>query len=101
MSLPVVFRRRVHHDLAAAFDWYEEQRPGVGDEFLVAVQTTFQSIGLHPNMFGLIHEEIRRAIVPRFPFAVFYTVEPDRIVVLRVLHSARNPRLWPGRRHPN
>jgi plasmid stabilization system protein ParE len=98
MTLPVAFRRRVHHDLAAAFDWYEAQRPGFGDEFLRAALAVFASITHHPEMFGLIDPEVRRAIVARFPFAVFYTIEPERVVVLRVLHTARNPSLWPRRR---
>lgn len=95
MTLPVVYRRRVQHDLAAAFDWYEEQRIRLGEEFLSAVQSTFRTIELYPEIFESIHGEARRAIVPRFPFAVFYVVESRRTVVLRVLHTARNPALWP------
>lgn len=95
MTLPVVFRRRVQHDLAGAFDWYEQQRARLGEEFLSAVQSTFQTIELYPELFESIHGEVRRAIVPRFPFAVFHIVESRRAVVLRVLHTARNPALWP------
>jgi hypothetical protein len=40
MTLPVVFRRHFQHDLAAGFDWYEEQRSGLGEEFLSAVELT-------------------------------------------------------------
>jgi hypothetical protein len=43
MTLPVVYRRRVQSDLAAAFDWYEEQRSGLGEKFLSAAQSTFES----------------------------------------------------------
>ena len=95
MTLPVVFRRRVKHDLSAAFDWYEGQRSGLGDEFRSSVQSTFKTIELHPELFASVYVEVRRAIVSRFPFAVFYVVEPKRVVVLRVLHMARNPELWP------
>lgn len=95
MSLPVVYRRRVQVDLAAGFDWYEQQRAGLGDEFLSAVQLTLKAIELHPEMFATVHERIRRAIVSRFPFAVFYLIEPRRIVTLRVLHTMRDPRHWP------
>lgn len=95
MTLPVVYRRRVQHDLAAAFDWYEEQRARLGEEFLSAVQSTFKSVEFYPETFASVHDEVRRAIVPRFPFAVFYVVESRRIVVLRVLHTARDPTLWP------
>ena len=95
MTLPVVFRRRVQSDLAAAFDWYEDQRSGLGEEFLAAVQSTFKSVELYPEVFVCVHGEVRRAIVSRVPFAAFYSVEPKRLVVLRVLHTARDPNLWP------
>ena len=100
MTLPVVYRRRVQHDLAGAFDWYELRGPRLGDVFLVAVQTTLQAIAQYPEMFVAVHGEVRRAIVSRFPFAVFYTIEPRRVVVLRVLHTSRNPALWPAPRRP-
>jgi plasmid stabilization system protein ParE len=100
MTLPVVFRRRFQDDLGAGFDWYEEQRSGIGEEFLSAVQSTLRSIAQFPEMFAFIHRDVRRAIVSRFPFAVFYVVESRRVVVLRVLHTARDPKIWPriGRR---
>jgi plasmid stabilization system protein ParE len=95
MTLPVVFRRRFQDDLGAGFDWYEEHRSGLGEEFLSAVQSTLRSIEQFPEMFVFIHRDVRRAIVSRFPFAVFYLVESRRVVVLRVLHTARDPKLWP------
>jgi plasmid stabilization system protein ParE len=97
MALPVVYRRRVKHDLSAAFDWYEEQRTGLGAEFRASVQSTFNAIARHPELFAPVHGEVRRAIMSRFPFAAFYVVEPERVVVLRVLHTARNSKLWPKR----
>jgi plasmid stabilization system protein ParE len=100
MSLPVVFRRRVRSDLAAAFDWYEEQSPGLGETLLSSVTSTFKSIEEFPEMFAVVHGAIRRATVSRFPFSVFYVVEPSRIVILRVLHTSRDPRIWPGPRKP-
>jgi plasmid stabilization system protein ParE len=95
MTLPVVFRRRFQQDLAGGFDWYEGQRPALGEEFLAAVQTALKSVERYPEMFLAVHGEVRRAIVPRFLFAVFYLVEAERIVVLRALHTARDPKLWP------
>ncbi len=95
MTLPVVFRRRFQNDLGAGFDWYEEQRPGLGEQFLSAVRSTLESIELYPELFISVHGDVRRAIVSRFPFAIFYLVEPRRVVVLRVLHTARDPKLWP------
>jgi len=95
MTLPVVFRRRFQQDLGAGFDWYEEQCLGLGEQFLSVVQSTLKTIELYPELFISVHGDVRRAIVSRFPFAIFYLVEPRRIVVLRVLHTARDPKLWP------
>jgi len=98
VTSPVVFRRRSQHDLAAGYDWYQEQRPGLGEEFLAEVLATLKSVERFPELFAHVHGEVRRSVVARFPFAVFYVIEPQRVVVLRVLHTARDPRLWPRSR---
>lgn len=77
MTLPLAFRRRFKVDLVAGFDWYEEQRPGLGEYFLSAVQSTLKSVELHPEIFVSVHGEVRRAIVSRFPFAIFYSSSPN------------------------
>lgn len=95
MALPVVYRRKVGRDLAGAYGWYEEQRAGLGEEFLAAVDATFDAIERVPEMFRRVHGEVRRANVSRFPYAVFYRIDPKCVVVLTVLHTARDPKLWP------
>ena len=95
MTLPVVFRRRAQSDLAGTFDWYEEQHSGLGEELLSAVQSTSKSNGRYPEMFAAVRGAVRRAMISKSPFAMFYLVEPKRVVVLRVLHTARDPNLWP------
>ena len=98
MPLPVVYRRKVGEDLAAGFGYYEEQTDGLGDRFLTAVDSAFDAIEHYPEMFAQVHGEVRRAVVSRFPYAVFYRVEPKCVVVLTVLHTARDPKLWPQAR---
>lgn len=75
--------------------WYEDQRVGLGEEFLAAVDATFDAIERIPEMFRRVHGEVRRANVSRFPYAVFYRIEPKNVAVLTVLHTARDPKLWP------
>lgn len=98
MSLPVVYRRKVGRDLAGGYVWYNGQRDGLGEEFLAAVNTAFDTIERFPDIFARVHGEVRRAVVSRFPFAVFYRVEAKRVVVLTVLHTARDPKVWPQSR---
>jgi len=95
VPLPLVFRRGVGQDLADAFTYYEEQVEGLGEGFLSAVDSTFDAIERYPEMFAKVHAEARRALVSRFPYAVFYRAEPQRVVVFRVLHTARDPKAWP------
>ncbi len=100
MSLPVVYRRQVGRDLAAAFGYYEEQTERLGEKFLTAVDSAFDAIERYPQVFAEVHGEVRRALVSRFPYAVFYRVESKRVVVLTVLHTARDPKVWPKPRKP-
>ncbi|MGH8595838.1 MAG: type II toxin-antitoxin system RelE/ParE family toxin [Gammaproteobacteria bacterium] len=98
MSLPVVYHPKVGRDLAAGFGYYEEQVEGLGEKFLIAVDSGFDVIEHYPEMFAQVHGEVRRALVSRFPYAIFYRVESKRVVVLTVLHTARDPKLWPQAR---
>ena len=95
MPLPLVFRRKVGRDLAAGFGYYESQIEGLGEQFLAAVSSTFDVIERYPEMFAQVHGDVRRALVSRFPYAVFYRVESHRLVVFTVLHTARDPKVWP------
>ena len=63
MALPAVYRRKVGRDLAGAYGWYEDQRPGLGEEFLGAVDASFDAIQEFPDIFARVHGEVRRAIV--------------------------------------
>lgn len=95
MPLPLVYRRRVGDDLASAFATYEEQTAGLGERFLGIVDSTFAAIERYPEMFARVRGDVRRAVISQFPYAVFYRIEPGRVVVFRVLHTARDPRTWP------
>ena len=95
MALPVVYRRKVGRDLASGYGHYEGESPGLGERSLNAVDSVFDAIEHYPEMFARVHGEVRRAIVSRFPYAVFYRVDSKRVVVLTVLHTARDPGLWP------
>lgn len=97
MTFELVFRKRVLKDVAAIIARYQEERLGLGDEFQTAVEVTFRGLTSYPERFAVVVGNVRRALVPRFPYAVFYAAEPKCVVLLRVLHTARNPSVWPSR----
>lgn len=76
-------------DLNDAHDWYEQQRPGLGDEFLLAVAEIFARLEESPEQFPVYHNGFRRALTDRFPYKVFFRIEGDAVIIFRVLHAAR------------
>ena len=97
MRLPIVFRVEAQAEFDLAFDWYEQQRRGLGVEFLTCVTEVLEGIQSFPGAREIVFEDARRAIVPKFPYLVLYKVEPARIVILAVFHSKRDPQIWKDR----
>jgi plasmid stabilization system protein ParE len=98
MPLRVLLEPEARADLAEAFDWYENQRLGLGSEFLAEVARVLESIERNPQEYGIIQGQTRRALVRRFPYAVFYIIDPDLVAVTAVMHGRRDPRRWQERR---
>jgi len=68
----LILTREAGKDIHEAYDWYENRRHGLGEEFLSCVDACFQRICRMPEMHAKVHEDYRRALVRRFPYAVFY-----------------------------
>lgn len=97
MTQNVRLRPEAEQDLLEAAFWYEEQRPGIGVQFLDEVLTIFSGIAEAPLMYPTVHRDTRRALMRRFPFGVYYRVENAAIVVVAVMHGSRDPRRWKKR----
>ena len=93
MSLPVIVRPAAERDLLEAQRWYEAQRAGLGGEFRAEIDGVLRLINEWPLGFPEVHRGIRRAVLRRFPYLVYYRVEPKRALVIAALHSSRDPRL--------
>ena len=97
MKLPVRIREEAEVDLSDAAIWYEQQRVGLGQEFLDRVLSIFESLSDHPTQYPVVHGGVRRALLRRFPFGIFYSVEKEFILIYAVMHARRHPRKWQGR----
>jgi hypothetical protein len=81
----------VELDLAEAYSWYEKRRPGLGEEFLSSVDACLESILRHPEMHTFVHETYRRALIRRFPFAIFYDYAGGEVNGLRGVSHLQRP----------
>lgn len=99
MTKPPVFIPEARTDMANAFRWYEEQSLGLGMDFLRCVEAALQSIQRTPMIYPVVHESYRRALVRRFPFAMFFEMNQaqDCCVIYSVFHCSQNPGKWRSR----
>ena len=72
--------------------------PSLGEEFSLEVRTAMRNVLSYPNTWPVLEEGIRRCLVNRFPYGILYSIEPDRIFVLAVMHLHRRPGYWKERR---
>jgi plasmid stabilization system protein ParE len=98
VNLPVILSEEAQQDFDDAADWYEQQKPGLGMQFIERVNETLASISAAPKMHQIRHKRIRRAPVRVFPYGVFYRVYRDKVVVIAIVHDRRDPSIWKGRR---
>ena len=83
---------RAKQDIELATLWYEEQRKGLGFEFLDCIKQAETLIKTQPQMYAFVYSIYRCGIVKRFPFSVFYTIENnEEIIVHSVFDNCQNP----------
>ena len=81
-----------------AYQWYESQREGLGEEFLHAVQAAVDSVLENPKMYPVVRRDTRRALLHRFPYSLHYRVIREQVVVVACFHGKRDPKRWHSRR---
>jgi len=92
----VVFRPQAEDDALEIRQWYEARREGLGAEFGLAVDALIVRVASNPLAFQRAHGETRRAVLARFPCAIYFRVVADEIVVL-ALHGRQHQSHWRGR----
>lgn len=91
------FHPEAEHEYHEAAQWYGQQRFGLDAEFLTCVDETLQRIVRHPEMYPVVHNQKRRAVVRRFPYAIFFERGENELRILSIFHSRRNPEIWKSR----
>lgn len=89
----VIFKPEAEADLAEAYDWYEERDAGLGGEFMRCVESCVHGIQRHPEMYPMVHKNVRQGVTRRFPYSMFYFVESETLFIISVFHASRDPRV--------
>jgi len=98
MAFRLKFSARALREIGEAQTWYETQNPGLGEEFVAAIALQLKRLEQAPLLYAEVIPKVHRALLPRFPYGLFYVVREDLVHILAVLHDKRNPRQWPKAR---
>ncbi len=95
--LSVRFIPAARREFDDARKWYEQQRRGLGERFEASIHAKLLSIRERPNFYALVHDDLREASLSKFPYTIYFRVEPDEIIVASVFHQSRDPDVWQSR----
>jgi plasmid stabilization system protein ParE len=92
----VVFRPQAEAEALEVRRWYDGRSEGLGNQFGAEVDATVARIADNPFAFQRARGEIRRAVLRRFPYAIYFRTTSDEVIVLAV-HGRQDPVQWQTR----
>jgi plasmid stabilization system protein ParE len=89
---------QAEEDAWKAAEWYEEQEPGLGDQFILALEKTVLRLVSEAGLYAPRRNGLRRLAIERFPkCGIFYRLSGDDVRITAIFHGARHPRRLRGR----
>ena len=91
MSYSLSFRPEVEVDVITSYFWYEDKAKGLGEEFLRVFYACAVDIPHNPLLYRKVYKDFRRRLLRRFPYAIYFRIEEQQVVVFGLFHCARSP----------
>lgn len=98
MSHRLIVRPRAERDILRAYRYYESELAGLGIQFLESLDDGFERISAYPLHYAEIAGGIRRKLLNKFPYGLFFVFEHEEVRVLSILQQSQNPNVWNSRR---
>ncbi|MBI2848909.1 MAG: type II toxin-antitoxin system RelE/ParE family toxin [Chloroflexi bacterium] len=89
---PLRFLPNVEEDVIAGYAWYKAKTPRLGEEFLRMFYASASEIAQNPLLYPKVYGKFRRRLLRRFPYAIYFSIEDNEIIVFGLFHCARDPR---------
>jgi len=83
-------------DLQRAAKWYNHAQPGLGKELIARILVRLSELQTNPFACQIRYSEVHTALVEQFPYMIHYWVDQqnETIVVISILHTSQDPRMW-------
>ncbi len=88
----LILKERAIRMAQEAFHWYNDRQTGLGEEFLLELESDLRKIETHPKLFTVVKQRFRQYVMRRFPYVIVYEVIKDEVIVYAVFHTKQNPK---------
>jgi plasmid stabilization system protein ParE len=93
----IVLGDEAQADALDAFRFYEERREGLGERFRDHLDIALSRIQETPELYPIVHRDLRRTLIERFPYVVLYRLYPGVIFIVAIMHAKQSPAVWKRR----
>ena len=93
----IIFDPEARSEFLAAVKYYEDCQPGLGRRFRYFIESATKNISEAPFIYRTLKAPFRRYLLPKFPYSIIFTIEPDHIRIVAVAHNRRKPEYWSKR----
>ncbi|MDR1191535.1 MAG: type II toxin-antitoxin system RelE/ParE family toxin [Verrucomicrobiales bacterium] len=91
MLKPVIFHPGARQDVKDAYQYYEVKQWGLGKDFVFSMKDAKQRIAAYHKSYRFIFDKVKKILLQRFPYVVFFKEHEREILIVAVFHCARNP----------
>jgi toxin ParE1/3/4 len=88
------FHPEALEEFEAAARFYAECQDGLELRFIACIEAALRQILEDPARLRILQDDIRRCLVRVFPYAILYSIEPDYVLIVAVMHCSREPGYW-------
>ena len=91
MAYQLILQEEAIEDTRSAYSRYEEQLPGLGEDFLFELDIVFEKLKQHPQHYSFVFDDFRDVRLNRFPYLVVFKIEGRKVYINSIKHSKRKP----------
>jgi toxin ParE1/3/4 len=91
MSFRLIIQDQAILEIKDVFEWYEEQKEGLGYEFIDEIEDCYNNLSKYPERYSYINHRYRRIKTNRFPYILIYEIDDSNIIIIRVRHLKQKP----------
>ena len=99
MSRRIILSPDAVRHIRSAVRWYEDKQAILSLRFIAEIRHTLRRITAHPYEFPLVSEVVRRALLFRFPYSIYFKFDANGVIIIAVLHQRQSASLWMNRRN--